>query len=675
VKDFLIDTDADARRAYDGEFSKLETALAAARENIQNPERSAILQEAEGLLREYDQHFDRVVDLAGLRNELVYQNLDVLGPRVEQGLTEVLESAEADGDVQAAFYAGLALQDLNRARLFVFKFLDSNSENDEARVRESVEATQENMNSLMGQLQNARRIALLEDSQEAMDEYLARFSELTDTIDERNDYVRNHLDVIGPQVVELGRQVIDSIQAQQDVLGPQLQQANETAIIIALVVSAIALVLGIFLTIFITGSIFKQLGADPAQIEEIAARIAEGDLRINLDGQNMRGVYLSVKNMVDSLRDKAEVVERIANKDLTVEVELASENDGLGRSLVTMKKALNELLGEVNGAVEQVNTGAEQVSQASQSLSQGATEQASSLEEITSSANQINSQSSRNAENATEAHSIARKATEDAERGNQQMTELMEIMERINASSDEINKVVKVIDDIAFQINLLALNANVEAARAGKYGKGFAVVADEVRNLAVKSADSVKETTRKLEETVNNIKLGTDAARATDEQLAAIVEGTGKVANFLDEIAQASREQSQAIEQITEGLDQIDEVTQSTTASAEESASASEELAGQAQQLRSMVAQFQLDQRYAHGVKRVAQGRHLRNLSIQDKAASREKESSSNWSRSESAPKKTEKKREDKQRREETGIKPLRPEEQIKLDDDDFDRF
>src|SRR6056297_789200 len=181
------------------------------------------------------------------------------------------------------------------------------------------------------------------------------------------------------------------------------------------------------------------------------------------------------------------------------------------------------------------------------------------------------------------------------------MQDLSKIMVRINASSDEINKVVKVIDDIAFQINLLALNANVEAARAGKYGKGFALVADEVRNLAVKSTDSVKETTQMVQETVSNIKQGTEAAEATAAQLTSIVEGSGKVANFLEEIAQASREQAQAIEQITEGLDQIEQANQANTDSSKKSASASEELARQAQQLRSMVSQFKLDQRNSGG--------------------------------------------------------------------------
>src|SRR6056297_352573 len=337
-----------------------------------------------------------------------------------------------------------------------------------------------------------------------------------------------------------------------------------------------------------------------------AQNIAVGDIKlssvnqeqfdkINSRSEELGTIGYSFSNLIEYQTEKTQIAQEIASKNLQVQATVSSEKDTLGKAFQEMVSALNELLGQGNSSVEQVNSGAEQVSQASQNLSQGATEQASSLEEITSSTNEINSQSKQNAENAKEAHSIARKATQDADSGNDKMEELSKIMVRINASSDEINKVVKVIDDIAFQINLLALNANVEAARAGKYGKGFAVVADEVRNLAVKSADSVKETTRMVEETVANIKSGTEATDATAQQLSSIVEGSGKVANFLEGIAEASKEQAQAIEQITEGLDQIDEATQANTAGAEESASASEELAGQAQQLRSMVAQFKLE--------------------------------------------------------------------------------
>jgi methyl-accepting chemotaxis protein len=238
-----------------------------------------------------------------------------------------------------------------------------------------------------------------------------------------------------------------------------------------------------------------------------------------------------------------------------------------------MNTSLRTVLSQVNDAVDQVSSGSDQVAQASQSLSQGATEQASSLEEITSALTEISGQSRRN--------------VEYAELGNTQMKDLVNSMEKINESSDEIRKVVKVIDDIAFQINLLALNANVEAARAGKYGKGFAVVAEEVRNLAVRSADAVKDTTRMVDETVKSIETGNQLASATAQQL--------------EEMAVASKEQAAGVEQINSGLEQIDQVTQSNTASAEETAAAAEELASQAQQLKAMIGKFKLDKTDGNG--------------------------------------------------------------------------
>ena len=323
---------------------------------------------------------------------------------------------------------------------------------------------------------------------------------------------------------------------------------------VAIFGTLIAVALGVIVVILIMRSVMSQLGAEPAVVVGLTRKVAEGDLSIERE-TGAKGLLGVVMDMVDSL---------------------------------------NEVLSEVNATVQQLSTGSSQVAQASQALSQGATEQASSLEEVSASLNEVNSQSNQNAESAGEANSVAKTAAQNAESGNNQMRQLVAAMGNINESSDEIRKVVKVIDDIAFQINLLALNANVEAARAGKYGKGFAVVADEVRNLAVRSAEAVKETTNMVDDVTKNIEQGTKGAEETAKQLEAILGGSTEVAEFLGEIALASKEQAQGVEQINEGLGQIDRVTQSNTASAEESASAAEELSAQAERLKALVARFKL---------------------------------------------------------------------------------
>ncbi len=312
--------------------------------------------------------------------------------------------------------------------------------------------------------------------------------------------------------------------------------------------------------------------------------------------QLVKGVNETLAEVITPINETVAVLKRLADGDLTLRMagEYKGDFDILKTALNDSLEAFNDTLRQVNIAVDQVAEGSLQVSQASQSLSQGATEQASSLEEITSSITEISSQTKVNTESAVTVNDLAKTAKNNAEQGNLQMQNLVAAMGDINKSAEEIKKIVKAIDDISFQINLLALNANVEAARAGKYGKGFAVVAEEVRNLAVRSANSVKDTTRMVDDTIANIERGNTLCDLTAKQLADIVGGAGQVATLAEEVATASKEQTQGLEQVSTGLNQIDQVTQANTASSEESASASEELSSQSQQVKSMLSRFKL---------------------------------------------------------------------------------
>jgi len=326
------------------------------------------------------------------------------------------------------------------------------------------------------------------------------------------------------------------------------------------------------------------------------------DNRIELEGlenvwKNLaEGVNNILNNILKPVNEAVSVIKKMSIGDLTDSMSGNYKGDHaiLKDALNTTIESLNNLLLQVNMSVEQVNSGAAQVSDASQSLSQGSTEQAASLEEISSSMQEIGSQSRNNADNAAVASKLSITARDNAEGGNKQMDQLSSAMADINDSSAAIKKVIKVIDDIAFQTNLLAINAAVEAARAGVHGKGFAVVATEVRTLSQRSATAAKETTELIEGSVKQAERGSRITSETAKSLKNIVEGIVKVSDIVEEISAASDEQSKGVGQTNDGIEQVSQVTQQNAANAEETASASVELSSQANELRKMIASFKL---------------------------------------------------------------------------------
>ena len=240
----------------------------------------------------------------------------------------------------------------------------------------------------------------------------------------------------------------------------------------------------------------------------------------------------------------------------------------------------------------QVAAAAGQVSASSQSLAEGASEQAASLEEISSSIVELSSMTQRNAQNAQAGKVSSNQARSAAEAGAAEMERLQAAMNAIQQSSNDIAKIIKTIDEIAFQTNILALNAAVEAARASESGAGFAVVADEVRSLAQRSALAAKETADKIADATARSAQGVELTVQVAAGLQQIVEKNREVDRLVTEVASASQEQRAGLAQINNAIRQMDKVTQANAAGAEETAKSAEELNAQSAELSAAADQL-----------------------------------------------------------------------------------
>lgn len=372
---------------------------------------------------------------------------------------------------------------------------------------------------------------------------------------------------------------------------------KETIILITAIISIglLLLIAGLVFTARLSRSFSKQLKS----LMLASHQVAEGDTDIQvleseiLEIQQLNQAFAT---MAAGIHEQVAVLERIADGDFTVRITERSERDILVQSMNKMVYLLNNTLHLINHSADQVTSGSMQVSDSAQALAQSATEQASSVELLSKEISGISVQIRNNAENASGVNQLAGVVGEKVNLSKERMSGMSLAISDISKSSEEIGKIIKVIEDIAFQTNILALNAAVEAARAGTAGKGFAVVADEVRNLATKSSEAAKQTSVLIEDSVSLVKKGVGIARETEAALMEVVAGAGEITQLIAEISQASALQTQNIMQITEGVDQISSVVQINSATSEESAAASEELSSQAEVMKSLVSRFQLNE-------------------------------------------------------------------------------
>jgi len=253
------------------------------------------------------------------------------------------------------------------------------------------------------------------------------------------------------------------------------------------------------------------------------------------------------------------------------------------------------VLVEIRVVSESVKVGAQEIAMGNQDLSSRTEQQASSLEETAASMEELTSTVKQNADNARQANQLAVSASDVALKGGTVVSQVVDTMSSINASSKKIVDIIGVIDGIAFQTNILALNAAVEAARAGEQGRGFAVVAAEVRNLAQRSAAAAKEIKELIGDSVDKVDVGAKLVDQAGATMQEIVDSVKRVTDVMSEITAASQEQSTGIEQVHQAVSQMDQVTQQNAALVEEAAAAAASLQDQAGNLAELVSAFKTD--------------------------------------------------------------------------------
>lgn len=739
VKDFLITDSEKDINEYKQYMAQTDKFMKEALKEIQNPERSHLVQEANSLLGQYGKQFEAVKKIQTQRNEQV-DILNSNGPIIERKLTEIMQSANTDGDITAAYYAGRALRNLLLARLYVMKFLQDNQQSAIDRVHAEFKGFMGEYETLDREVENFDRRNLLAEIKKLKSEYSEAFDVVAELILKRNEIVKGQLDKWGPVIakdLELSKL---SVKKDQDILGPIVQNRSEEAQRMVGLLSLVATVIGLLSAVLIARAIAKPLRS----ATELAQSVSKGDFSktIDIDQKDEVGTIcsalISIKDAVSDAADEVEkIIVNVEHGNLAAKGDASAYSGGFAnlikgvnslvvtysgfldqipvgimaiapdhkitylnkmaqtladetsfkgkkcsdlfdtddcdtdqcasdicmesrnvasssttartgsgtyeityssvplisregkvtgaleiqidqteiktaqKTMIEVARQADEIANRVASSSEELSAQVEQVSQGAEVQQQRVGETATAMEEMNATVLEV----ARNASLATEqSNNSKKKADEGAVLVNQVVDSINQIdgvarelqgnMAKLGQHAESIGSVMTVITDIADQTNLLALNAAIEAARAGEAGRGFAVVADEVRKLAEKTMAATTEVgenirtiqsaadtnVKSVNSAVESVKRATELAGDSGQALGQIVTLSSDTSDLISSIATAAEQQSATSEEINGAIEEVNQVVAETTDGMVQSAAAIQELAQMALELKNVLS-------------------------------------------------------------------------------------
>jgi len=581
-----INTQSDKSVAqFQERKSKMYEFLHEAEKEIQQPERAALIQRIVSEVEGYEHGFKEVIRLFGERNQIVEDYLDPNGLTMRQALSDIIVSAYTDDDSEASFLAAQLQERLLLGRLYVTKYLVSNSLEDASRAREELaERMPSLLERLEGSLQDPSRRVLLEKIIVSHKAYIEAFDKVETVIAKRNDLIDNTLNIIGPVVANHIENVKLSVKADQDTLGPKVQSDTENGLTIIIITSVVAFIIGAMVAIMMPAIIKRPIGGEPKDIADITHNVADGDLSQNLHVTDKdSGIYKAICEMNQRLRS---VIGTLVdnNRALTDSAKRSSDIASENVSIVAHQKQ----------ATDQVVVAVEEMSH--------------SINEVADLAKRSEEKSREGMDHATEGRDILNQALHSVNSLAESLQSSMTSIKHLESKNSDIVAALEVIGAISEQTNLLALNAAIEAARAGEAGRGFAVVADEVRTLASRTQESTSE----IQKIIDSLQAGTkevvnvmesssqlaadtvERSSQTDGALEIIYQTINEMSEMNTLVATAVSQQSVAASEVTQNMSEIRSTIDSTMDAATEAHEASEQVMQVADQIGELTNKFKV---------------------------------------------------------------------------------